>query len=242
MKHIKFSLLLVLLFVFSNLFSQKTSKQIIYDSYVSGKMNVWKGVVDKMEQNKINSTEYLLELVEYQYGYIAWCIGNDKKNEGNIYLQSAIENLQKAEELGADQAIINSYKSAFVGFEIGISPPKAPFIGKKSVEYSEKAMETGSQMPIVLINYGNLLAHMPGFMGGDKEEAIVNFIKAKKIMENNSFQTKHNWLYLNLLTLLGKVYQQVDDKERAKYYYEYALEVEPDFQYVKQDLLPSLSK
>ncbi len=240
MERKKYILVVVLLFLNFSLLSQTAYKSSIYNAYVNGKMNVWKSVIDRMEKKKIISESYLLELVEFQYGYIAWCLGNDKKNEADDYLQRAINNLNKAEEIGANKAVVLSYKSAFVGFEIAISPPKAPFIGKKSLNYSKDAMKENDFIPIVLINYGNVLFHTPGFYGGDKNEAVKMFLKAKKNMESGSYNLKKDWLYLNLLTLIGKAYEDIEKPEKAKYYYEFALKIEPNFQYVKEDLLPQL--
>jgi len=240
MERKKYLFIIVLLFFAVSVFSQTDYKSLIYDSYINGKMNVWKSVIDRMEKKKIISESYLLELVEFQYGYIAWCLGNDKKSEAEDYLQIATENLNKAEEIGANKAIVLSYKSAFVGFEIAISPPKAPFIGKKSLNYSKDAIKENSNIPIVLINYGNVLFHTPGFYGGDKNEAINMFLDAKKKLESGSYNLKKDWLYLNLFTLIGKAYEDIEKPEKAKYYYEFALKIEPNFQYVKEDLLPQL--
>lgn len=231
------------LFIFISIvsYSQNTYKSIIYKTYVEGKMNQWKAVIDKMETIKINSNNYLMELIEYQYGYIVWCLGNDKESEANNYLKLIKSNLEKVEELGGEnESIILSYKSAFVGFEIRISMYKAPFIARKSSNYSEKAMNKGSQIPIVLINYGNLLLNSPSIYGGDKEKAIQIFLRAKKQFELTPELTNDNWLYLYLLTLIGKAYYKIEDTKNARKYYEFALEVEPDFKHVKENILPNL--
>ena len=152
-----------------------------------------------MEKSKINSKTFLFELLEYQYGYIGWCIGNDKKDEAKEYLIFAENNLDIIENLGGNESIIWSYKSAFIGFEIGITPSKAPFIGAKSQNLSIKAMNKGSHIPIVLINYGKFLVHTPSLFGGNKDDAIKVFLNAKKYMELHSEQTNKNWLYLDLI-------------------------------------------
>ncbi len=231
---------LVFLLISLQSLAHKTNDLGIYKAYVSGKMTDWKNIIDKKEKEKKQTIDYLMELVNYQYGYIAYCIGVDKDDEAEKYLELAESNLKKAETLGAKKEIIYSYKSAFIGFEIGLSPYKAPIIGFNSLDYSEKALKLNSQSPIVLINYANVMYYMPSVFGGDKNMAIKKLLEAKKIMEADSTLVKSNWLYLNLLTLIGKSYQDLGNIKMAKYYYDYALKKEPNFTFVKTKLLPSL--
>ncbi len=239
MERKKYIFVILFLFSFFILNAQKTYKEFIYNSYVTGQMNVWKAVIDKMELNKTNNSKNLMELIEYQYGYIAWCIGNDKKSEAEEYLELASKNLEIVEQNGDYIALVYSYKSAFIGFEIGINPVKAPFLGGKSLEYSEKAIEINDKNLLILMNHASLMFYMPSFYGGDKQKAIDLYLKALENADLNS--SKNNWLYLNLLTNIGNAYKEIEDKVNAKYYYEYALKVEPNFKYVKDELLPELS-
>lgn len=221
-------------------FTLKTNDSGIYKAYISGKMTDWKSIIDKKEKDKKQTVDYLMELINYQYGYIAYNIGVDNDDEAEKYLTLAQANLTKAESLGAKKELIYTYKSAFIGFEIGMSPYKAPIIGFNSLDYSEKALKLNPKSPIVLINYANVMYYMPSMFGGDKNVAINKMLDAKKIMEADSTQIKGNWLYLNLLTLLGRSYQDLGNNKMAKYYYEYALKKEPNFTFVKNKLLPSV--
>ena len=47
-------------------------------------------------------------------------------------------------------------------------------------------------------------------------------------------------MYLNLLTLVGQIQQEIGNPNQAKKYFEQALQIEPDFVWVKEELLPSL--
>ena len=53
---------------------------------------------------------------------------------------------------------------------------------------------------------------------------------------------KSNWMYLNLLTLIGQTEQKLNNLQQAKLYYEKALTIEPDFVWVKNELLPTLKQ
>ena len=233
---------LVLVFSFKSLISNTHNKEKIYKAYISSDMNKWKTIMDKMEKNKINTTGFYYQLIEYQYGYIAWCIGNDKKDQAEDYLDLANDNLDKYRKLGGNKNIADSFESSFLGFEIGIDVYKAPFIGKKSKELGEKSIEDNSKHPLVLMNYGNMLFYMPSFYGGDKKEGLKYLMRAKFYMEKEKKYVSNNWLYLNLLTLIGQAHEDLGEIEKARKIYKYALIREPDFDYVKNELLPNLNK
>ena len=56
-------------------------KSEVYRAYINNQMSSWKSVIDKMQQETNQSDESLLELINYQYGYIGWCLGNDEKKQ-----------------------------------------------------------------------------------------------------------------------------------------------------------------
>ena len=81
---------------------------------------------------------------------------------------------------------------------------------------------------------------MPENLGGSKEIGIRHYLKALELMEMNKVYTDKNWNYLNLLAAIGRAYEETGDYEKAAYYYRKALEAEPDFSWVKNELLPNL--
>ena len=50
-------------------------------------MSNWKIIIDKMESKPDKSEIFILELVNYQYGYIGWCLENDDKVQAKKYLK-----------------------------------------------------------------------------------------------------------------------------------------------------------
>jgi len=215
-------------------------KSKIYDAYISNNMPKWKTIIDEMESLKTTDTAFLLELVNFQYGYIGYCIGLENMEEAEKYLSVAIENLDKAEMSGVEVSQISAYKSAFYGYEIGLNKLKAPFIGPKSIKYSKLSMEQNPQNPMGYIQYGNSQFYMPPVFGGSKQEAVEYFKKAERLMEKNWEKIKFDWNYLSVLALIGQSYFAMEDYENAKIYFEKALKVEPDFLLIKIDLLPKL--
>ncbi|WP_372949142.1 hypothetical protein [Mariniphaga sp.] len=221
--------------------SNSPFKQQVYQAYISGKMENWKTAIDAMEKQKSNQPTDILELINYQYGYVAWCLGNDKKNEAKHYLSLLDNNLEKLKSLSGESAEYHSYTAAAYGFKIGLSNWRAPFFGPKSMDHAEKAMKKDSLNFQANMEMGNIWNHMPAMFGGSDEKALSYYSKALKIMESKSEEIKrHNWIYLNLLTLVGQMQQEMGNPYQAKKYFEQALKIEPNFVWVKEELLPSL--
>lgn len=219
-----------------------SEKTRIYRAYIHNRMQDWKAVIDEMDSRKPLDTASLSELVNYQYGYIGYCLGIDRKREARNYLEKAEENLNLLEEKGYKPSMIHAYKSAFYGFKIGLSPLKAPIIGPKSVKQAELAIETDPGNPMGYIQQGNAQFYMPPVFGGSKTEAIAKFKTAAEMMIQNGETVENDWNYLSLLVLIAQSYEELEKWEQAIKYYNHALAVEPEFKWVKDELLPGLIK
>lgn len=217
-------------------------KNDIYMAYINNNMDKWKDTIDKMQLQKSTDNQFLFELLNYQYGYIGWCIGNEKSKEAERYLDLAQNNLDILEKAKVEASEISAYKSAFYGYEIGLNKMKAPFSGPKSIKYSKLSMEQNPQNPMGYIQYGNSQFYMPAIFGGSKKEAVEHFLKAEKLMEKDKSKIENDWNYLSLITLIGQSYAEMEDYPNAKKYYEKALVAEPNFLFVKLELLPDLIK
>ena len=113
MERSKYFIAIVLSFFFIQSI-QANFKSDIYSAYINGDMNMWKNIIDKMNLQQTKSFEFILELTNYQYGYIGWSIGNNKKEEASNYLDLAEDNLKILEKAMYKTSIVNSYKSAFM--------------------------------------------------------------------------------------------------------------------------------
>lgn len=236
--------LILLFLIFHGISAAGDFKQEIYQAYISGKMQQWKNVVDRMERNKQNEPDFLLDLINYEYGYIGWCLGTDRKDEAEDYLNKAEENLEKLAALTNNyEAEFYAYTAAFYGFKIGLKNWRAPFLGPKSVDNAEKALELDPDNFNANMEMGNIWSNMPKVFGGSDEKALKHFKKALDILEKKGpEQLENNWMYLNLLALTGQTEQRLGNYEKARRHFEKALKIEPGFLWVKNELLPSLRK
>ena len=239
MKNIK--LILIFLLAFSEALSVNAENvsKIIYDSYINKDMTRWKAVIDSLQLEKESgklSIEQKWELLDYQYGYIAWAISKKKtmKHEAETYLDVAKDNLSELVEISGKTSLSNAFSAAFVAYEIGITPFKAPFIGLKCMKYGETALKQDSLNHFALIQYGNIMNYMPVAFGGSKDKAIVHYKKAKEIMRQDELLYKDNWLYMNLILTIADIYKNKKDYDTTKQYYLEALELEPGYKFVEE--------
>ena len=231
-------LILFLFFTFLELRGQYRSE--VYKAYINNHMEQWKSVIDRLETVRNKNDELLQELVNYQYGYIGYCLELKKTEEAKKYFTQASENVEKLEKSGYSISTVNSYKAALYGIRISFNKFSAPFNGPKSLDYAETALKQDSSNYLANIQYGNALANMPEAFGGSKSEALKYYIRAKEIFEKNPALISQNWNYMNLMILIARTYSNLKDYSSAKSVYENILTREPGFIYVKNELYPKL--
>ena len=214
----------------------------IYDAYISGKMDQWKAVLLEMQHQTPKSSTYLMEEVNYQYGYIGWCIGTERKTEAKTWMEKMEKNLEILEKKKFQPSMIAVYRGSMIGFRIGLNKMQAPFIGGKSIAYAKSAMQLDPKNPLGYMLYGNILFYTPEFFGGSKDEAMGHYLQALKNMESNQSWVKENWNYLSLLAVIATAYYEYGEQDKALNYLKKALEKEPNFQWVKKELYPKFQK
>lgn len=211
----------------------------IYKAYIQGNMVAWK---THMDSYKANTNEQKLNLINYQYGYIAYCIDQDKEDEAEKYLAKAETLLADLEKQQYKISIVNAYKSAFVGFKIGLAPYKAPFIGQESLDFAKKSVAQDNTNYFGYVQLGNIAFYKPAIFGGSKTDAMTHYLKALTLLEKNPALLKDNWNYLNLLATIINAYYEIGNYEKAKQYCIKTLAIEPNFDWVKNVLYTKIKK
>ena len=242
MERSKYSLILILLLIFSLQINAVNYREAIYSAYINNKMDLWKSVIERMDTIQNKSDQLLHELINYQYGYIGYCIGFGKKDEAKKYLGLAQRNVEILEKHQYNRSVINSYKAAFYGFRIGLNPISAPVNGFKSIDCARAALKIDPEFYFAYIQYGNMKFYMPSALGGSKKEALEYYLKARDIIEMDPEFISGNWNYISLLVVIGQTYTYLKDYSSAQKVYDSILKLEPGFLYVKDDLYPKLLK
>ncbi len=237
MERKKYILIAIFITMLVSVFGQTNT--IIYKAYVSGNMADWE---KHMDSYKASTNAQKLDLINCQYGYMAYCIDQDKDDEAEKYLQAAENLLVELEKQQYGMSMINAYKSAFVGFKIGLSPYKAPFLGQESLAYAKKSVSLDGTNYFGYVQLGNIAFYTPAMFGGSKTDAMQYYLKALELMEKNLASLKGNWNYLNLLATIINAYYEIGKFELAEKYCIKTLAIEPEFDWVKNKLYPKIQK
>ncbi len=216
----------------------------IYKGYVSGNMNIWKqGMVALQEQyGRDGKACTLYTLAEARYGYIGYLLGRNEKDAARPLIEtfdSEIEQLSKFPEYRAET---EAFRLAILGFRMGLNPARAVTLGPRALKQLETAMAVGKTSAVVWIEKANSETHMPAFAGGSREKAAASFREALRLFETGGTLAPCNWRYLNAMVLLAQVLEDTGDYSGARDVYRMALKRAPDFQWVRDELLPAVEK
>jgi hypothetical protein len=126
-----------------------------------------------------------------RYGYMGYLLGKKE----NSKVRSLLDETEKLVEEWLKKRPGNSrllgIKAGLVGFRIGISPMRAPFLGQRNVDAFEEAIKNNPSEPMGWLEKGNSLFYRPSMFGGDKKEAENAFRKALQLTKADEC----DWLY-----------------------------------------------
>ena len=224
-------------------YGQQTYRQQTYLSYLADKIGDWETIIKEMKSRQSDlSREEKIDLVGYYYGYIGWFIEEGRNKEAKKNLEEAEEMLEMLMEKYPEMPELYAFKGAFIGYKITMNSIRAVVLGPESMKNINHAIEIGPERPQPWIEKGNALFYMPKMFGGSKEEAIEAYSKAVLIMEKDSGMIKDNWMYLNVLLILGQGYETIEQFEKARTTYEKILQHESGFKTVRDEVYPAFLK
>ncbi|MFC2129344.1 tetratricopeptide repeat protein [Bacteroidota bacterium] len=212
----------------------------LYDAYISNQMDIWKTEMDRMEQDYLTekNIDNLFDLTLAQYGYIAYCMSMDQKKMATDYVEKAKQNAETMLEYDSKWARAHATRGAIYGFEAGQAPYKGIVLGTRAIREVEEAMVLDPVNPYIWMEKGNIDLYKPTIFGGNKHDAIKFYLKAIELFEQDPGLTEKNWLYLNTLNGLARAYVKTDRIKKANRTYLKILELEPDFQWIRNDVYP----
>ena len=218
------------------------AREEIYQGYISNNPEKWDEGINMLKRGytRTKGDEYRYELATANYGKIGFLLSLKKDDEAEKLTDRTIALLKDLLESNPKSAEIHSMLGAAYALKIGMSPSKTLFLGPRSADYIEKAVELNPNCPEAWVEMGNFRFHAPRLFGGNKKEAKEAFEKAAELFEQR--ESKNYWQYLHSLAWLGKTYEELDNNSSAKNTYDHLLKVEPDFTWAKDELLPELEK
>lgn len=239
----KYCLSLIILLGSCSLHAQQY-RSVFYQAYMHEQMDIWKKTMEQMEQEyrHTSDADLLYELLEAEYGYMAFLVSWKRKQEAEKVLNSAEKHMAQLRERGLEDARVLSIKGAFFGYQIMLDPLKAPSLGKKSMEAIDQAMKLDPHEPQVWLQKANADYYRPAIFGGSKRKAVPSYERAAKLFESSPEYTRDNWVYLNCLAGLGIAYENTRKYSEAGEVYRKILKLAPSFKWVKEDLYPKFQE
>ena len=166
------------------------------------------------------------------------------KDRASGHLESAVENLKPLIDRDEQAAEACALLSSVYGRQISLSPLKAMLLGPRSGRAMEKAERLAPDNPRVVLAAAMSDFNTPKMWGGDKERAMEGFRKAAALFaEQKPAGPLHPvWGHGEVHAWIGLAHLDRDERAEAKAAFEKALEIEPDFGWVRYALLPGVEK
>jgi tetratricopeptide (TPR) repeat protein len=189
------------------------------------------------------------ELPRYTLAYVDWrlypllsCDPANRKRASE-YLAEAQTQLKQLIAANPSHAEAHALLSTLYGQEIGSSAWKGMTLGPKSSASIDTAMKLARDNPRVALQAGVGAFFTPKMFGGGIDKAEREIRRAEKLFAKESTnQPWPNWGRLDVLAWMGQVLAAKGDRQGARTYYERALELQPDYGWVRHILLPALDK
>jgi len=167
----------------------------------------------------------------------------DDEDQTLRYMNDAINHLEEAIELKPNFAEAHALLSGLYGQKTGMQPFKAMTLGPKSDRAMERAKELAPENPRVMLIDGTGDYFKPSMFGGDKDAALKKFERAAQLaaQEQVDDPLMPSWGYAEAYAWIGYAHMEADRTKEARHAFERALEINPDYGWVKEVLLPQVA-
>lgn len=214
---------------------------MIYRAYVSGRPDLWKAEIEKLESlyrvNPVN--ELLEELVMARYGYIAFSLKEGDRKEVAAQLELARKNLEILKKNQPGLPRHKALEAAFTGFEISISPLRAIVLAGEAKRLTEEAYNDDPDCLLCISVMANQLNFTPAVFGGSTSGSIPYYKKIIEAYEYGVVPIENDWNYINTLVILAGAYEKLGQWDDACETYEKILDRDPAINWVKNKLYPA---
>ncbi len=244
-KDIFFLLFLIMSFHEISSQSLESSQKKIYQGYVSGNKNAWEEGISELEKLASNKSNFEVqyELLLAQYGRIGFLLSQEStKSKASAQLEKTLSLAQSTLKQYPKKGELKALIGGLYGLKIGLSPAKGIYLGPRSLRYLNDGTQMSPTHPAVWVEMANAKYHSPKLFGGSNQEAIKYFSKAQGLFEQSNNKYRYNWLYLHTLAWLGQAYEKAEEWDKAESTYRQALKLWPDFEWVKEELIPQLEQ
>ena len=222
----------------------KTAAYRAYNSYDKDILLKAKTIFETAMKEDSSSSLPLYYITYADYKLLEMNLRSSGDGLFDKYYEEAEKN---AEQLSKTNSIESEGKvllAAVYMMKIANNPMSAIGLSGKILELLDDAEKIDPANPRVYLIRGSMKFNTPKMFGGSYEDAAMNFRKAISLFEKQeqADSLKPSWGYLESMAWLGRAYEQLNNNDSAKFIYQKALSVEPEFGWIKYSLLPNLEK
>ena len=215
----------------------------MYDLFIQQKIPQWGAVLSKMSADKsCGPSEGCHDILCGYYGLVGHLVDKKKKDEAQAYLKTALALSENYRKMYPNDARFKALHANLIGLKIALSPMRAATLASGMLSSAKTSYKLARGDSWVSILYGNILFYMPGIFGGDKEEGLECYQRARRSMEKDISTNGHHWLYVQLLVTIGVVYEKSERYEQALAMYKTIMEKYPEYGFVKNTSYPRALK
>jgi tetratricopeptide (TPR) repeat protein len=186
-------------------------------------------------------------LAEYYLGYADYRLGvvvhRMEKENAIPYLDSAIEHLEKAIEKQSDHAEAHALLSSCYGVKMSYAPLKAIVLGPMAGMEMQEANDLAPANPRIALLGAIGTYNTPPLFGGGKDKGLEALQKAARLFDQ--WQTADSvlpdWGAAEVHAWIGLAYLDRNEMILARRAFENALRINPDYGWVKYQLLPKVT-
>lgn len=246
--NVKYLFTLCLVFSLTFLKAQKCSAVELLNEkqahcYVMNSETLWNELISEIEQLEGfgENPELKFQWVKSHYGLAGVYMSEYNKEKGPRILEKAVTVNKDLLDSDPNNSDYHAMMSALYGLQMGFSPSKGMLLGPKSDKHVQKSLKLNGENGFAKFQEGSSFFHTPKFFGGSTSKAVASLEKAVALLEAEGDLTS-NWIWLEAMTWLGQAYAKNDQKDLAITTYKNALDVFPDYGWIKYSLLPNLNK
>lgn len=166
------------------------------------------------------------------------------KAEAEKYLEDGIKHLEQSIELKDDFAESYALLSNILGKKIGLNPWQGVILGPKSGMKLGLAFKRAPSNPRVNLIAGQNAFYTPKFFGGGNERAMKHLLRAESLFD--SVKTENSllpdWGKDEVFAYQGMILVKQEKYPEAKKCFEKALEINPEYLWVRDVLIKDLAE
>ncbi|MEG1586910.1 MAG: hypothetical protein RR346_08540 [Bacteroidales bacterium] len=216
-----------------------------YDTYAARNFTGWPQMINTLQKTAFSpagTTDSRLFVMTCYYGYIGHLLDIKQKEQASEWNKQANSIFKDLKDQLPDDPRVLALQSMFIAYDIAISPVKAPFQVGGMMSTARKALKEGPDELLANLANANILFYFPEALGGDKQKAITYYRKVYDFFKAHPAVAATDWMYLNVMSTLAVANEAVGNNKQAMFWINEALQVRPDFVYVKTILLPRIKQ